>query len=71
MHAAVVHPSTIRPAPRPSTHPNAAIVAELPALAAELTAGTFTVDAAAVPLSDVETIWSAPAAAGRRIVFTP
>jgi NADPH:quinone reductase-like Zn-dependent oxidoreductase len=49
----------------------AAIVAELPALAAELTAGTFTVDAAAVPLSDVEAIWNAPAAAGRRIVFTP
>ena len=49
----------------------AAIVAELPALAAELSAGTFTVDAAPVPLSDVETAWNAPTAPGRRIVLTP
>jgi hypothetical protein len=49
----------------------AAIVAELPALAAEITAGTLTVDAAPVPLSQVETAWNAPAQPGRRIVFTP
>ena len=49
----------------------AAIVAELPALAAEITAGTLTVDAVARPLSEVETVWSAPPAPGRRIVLTP
>ena len=49
----------------------AEIVAELPALAAEIGAGTFAVDAAAVPLSEVETAWSAPVAPGRRVVFTP
>jgi NADPH:quinone reductase-like Zn-dependent oxidoreductase len=49
----------------------AEIVAQLPALAAEITAGTFTVDAAPLPLSQVETAWNAPAAAGRRIVFVP
>jgi NADPH:quinone reductase-like Zn-dependent oxidoreductase len=49
----------------------AAIVAELPALAAEITAGTLSVNAAARPLSEVEEVWNAPPAAGRRIVFTP
>lgn len=47
------------------------IVAELPALAAEISAGTFSVDAAAISLSDVETAWNAPVAPGRRVVFTP
>jgi NADPH:quinone reductase-like Zn-dependent oxidoreductase len=47
------------------------ILAELPALAREITAGTFTVNARAVPLSQVETIWSAPADPGERIVLTP
>jgi NADPH:quinone reductase-like Zn-dependent oxidoreductase len=47
------------------------ILAELPALAREITAGTFTVNARAVPLSQVETIWTAPADPGERIVLTP
>jgi NADPH:quinone reductase-like Zn-dependent oxidoreductase len=49
----------------------AAIIAQLPALAAEITAGTLTVNAAPVPLSQVETAWNAPTAPGQRIVFTP
>jgi NADPH:quinone reductase-like Zn-dependent oxidoreductase len=49
----------------------AAIVAELPALAAELTAGTLTVNAVALPLSQVQTAWNAPTGSGQRIVFTP
>jgi hypothetical protein len=47
-----------------------AIIEELPALAAEISAGTFTVNAAPVPLREVEATWSAPAG-GRRLVFTP
>jgi NADPH:quinone reductase-like Zn-dependent oxidoreductase len=47
------------------------ILAELPALAREITAGTFTVNARAVPLSQVERIWSAHADPGERIVLTP
>jgi NADPH:quinone reductase-like Zn-dependent oxidoreductase len=49
----------------------AAIVAELPALAAEIAAGTLTVNAVPLPLSEVETAWNAPTEPGRRIVFTP
>ncbi len=49
----------------------AAIVAELPALAAEIAAGTFTVDAAPRPLAEVEAAWTDPAPAGRRVVLTP
>jgi NADPH:quinone reductase-like Zn-dependent oxidoreductase len=49
----------------------AAIVAELPALAAEITAGTLTVNATAVTLSEVETTWNAPTAPGERIVLIP
>jgi NADPH:quinone reductase-like Zn-dependent oxidoreductase len=49
----------------------AAIVAELPALAAEINAGTLTVNAEPVPLSQVEATWTAPTQPGRRIVFTP
>jgi NADPH:quinone reductase-like Zn-dependent oxidoreductase len=49
----------------------AAIVAELPALAAEITAGALTVNAAPLPLSQVESAWNAPADPGQRIVFTP
>jgi NADPH:quinone reductase-like Zn-dependent oxidoreductase len=48
----------------------AEIVAELPALAAQITAGSFLVDADSRPLSDVESLWSAPAAPGARIVLT-
>lgn len=49
----------------------AGILAEIPALAREFTAGTFTVNARAVPLSQGERLWSAPADPGERIVLTP
>ncbi|MFC1411572.1 zinc-binding alcohol dehydrogenase family protein [Streptacidiphilus sp. N1-1] len=49
----------------------AGILAELPALAAEITRGTLAVDPVAVPLSQVEQAWNAPTAPGRRIVLTP
>jgi NADPH:quinone reductase-like Zn-dependent oxidoreductase len=45
----------------------AEIVAQLPGLAAEIPA--LTVNALAVPLSEVERAWSAPTAPGRRVVF--
>jgi NADPH:quinone reductase-like Zn-dependent oxidoreductase len=45
------------------------IRAELPELAAEITKGTFTIDAQAVPLADVERAWADNTR--RRIVFTP
>jgi len=48
-----------------------AIVAELPALAAEITAGGLTVAADPVPLRRVEAAWVAPATPGRRVVLTP
>jgi NADPH:quinone reductase-like Zn-dependent oxidoreductase len=47
------------------------ILAELPALAGRITAGVFTVNARAIPLSRVERTWTAPADATQRIVFTP
>jgi NADPH:quinone reductase-like Zn-dependent oxidoreductase len=46
------------------------IVAELPALAAEITAGTFRIDARAVPLAGVTAAW-ADAASEQRIVIMP
>jgi NADPH:quinone reductase-like Zn-dependent oxidoreductase len=46
-----------------------AIVEELPALAAEITTGAFSIGSRAVPLSEVETTWNAPSEA--RVVFTP
>ena len=49
----------------------AAIITELPALAADITAGTLTANAMPLPLSQVETAWSAGPEPGRRIVFTP
>ncbi|SEO44643.1 quinone oxidoreductase family protein [Amycolatopsis saalfeldensis] len=49
----------------------AGIVAELPSLAAEITAGTFAVDAVPMPLAQVERAWSVPTAPGQRIVLTP
>lgn len=48
----------------------AAILAELPALAAEISAGTFTVDPLPVPLAQVERAWTASTEPGRRVVFT-
>jgi NADPH:quinone reductase-like Zn-dependent oxidoreductase len=46
-------------------------VAELPAIAEAITAGTLDVDARAVPLADVEQAWAAAADAMQRIVLTP
>ena len=47
-------------------------LATLPRLAVEIVNGSFTVDAVARPLADVESIWSAPAAGlTERIVLTP
>jgi NADPH:quinone reductase-like Zn-dependent oxidoreductase len=48
----------------------AGIVEELPELAAQITAGTFTVDPVRVALSDIESAWNASTAPGQRIVFT-
>jgi NADPH:quinone reductase-like Zn-dependent oxidoreductase len=48
----------------------AGIVAELPELAQQITAGTFVVDPVPTPLSEVEAAWNAPTAPGQRIVFT-
>jgi NADPH:quinone reductase-like Zn-dependent oxidoreductase len=48
----------------------AEIVAELPELADQITAGTFVVDPVPTPLSDVESAWNTPTAPGQRIVFT-
>jgi NADPH:quinone reductase-like Zn-dependent oxidoreductase len=45
------------------------IRAELPELAAEITRGTFAIDAQAVPLTDVERAWAEKTR--RRIVITP
>jgi NADPH:quinone reductase-like Zn-dependent oxidoreductase len=49
----------------------AGIIAELPALAAEITRGALAVDPLAIPLSQVERAWSTPTAPGQRIVLTP
>jgi NADPH:quinone reductase-like Zn-dependent oxidoreductase len=50
--------------------PTGDILAELPELAVEIAAGTFRVDARAVPLAEVETAWKETDSA-QRIVFTP
>lgn len=47
------------------------IVAELPALLNELATGALTVNAKAVPLSEVETAWNMPTPRGQCIVFVP
>lgn len=44
------------------------ILAELPGPAAEITRGTFAIDAAAVPLADAEKVWSDR---DRRVVLVP
>jgi hypothetical protein len=51
--------------------PTAEIAAELPELAAQITAGAIAVDALATPLSEVKEAWNAPIAPGQRIVFMP
>jgi NADPH:quinone reductase-like Zn-dependent oxidoreductase len=50
--------------------PARAILAELPALAAAITAGTFRVDARTVPLADIETAWK-DTGSSQRLVITP
>jgi NADPH:quinone reductase-like Zn-dependent oxidoreductase len=50
--------------------PARAILAELPALAAAITAGTFQVDARTVPLADIETAWQ-DTGSSQRVVITP
>jgi NADPH:quinone reductase-like Zn-dependent oxidoreductase len=50
--------------------PTRDILAEMPALVAEISSGTFDIDARAVPLVDVEAAWS-DASATQRIVITP
>jgi hypothetical protein len=47
------------------------IIAELPRLVDELSAGRITVEPLRVPLSDVEAAWTAKAASGKRIVLVP
>jgi NADPH:quinone reductase-like Zn-dependent oxidoreductase len=47
------------------------ILAELPALVQEITAGSFEIDARPTPLTDVEQAWADPAGPGQRIVITP
>jgi len=47
------------------------IVAELPALIQEVALGTFRIEARAVPLSEIEQVWTEPAQSSARIVFTP
>jgi NADPH:quinone reductase-like Zn-dependent oxidoreductase len=47
------------------------ILAELPALAQEITAGSFEIDARPTPLTAVEQAWADAAGPGQRIVITP
>jgi NADPH:quinone reductase-like Zn-dependent oxidoreductase len=47
------------------------ILAELPALAEELTSGALPVTARAVPLADVERVWGRPTDPAERIVVVP
>ena len=47
------------------------ILAELPTLAREISAGRFTVDAQPVPLADVEQVWRTDAYPNQRVVLLP
>ncbi len=49
----------------------AGIVAELPSLAAEITAGPFSIEPLAVPLYEVEAAWTRPTRPVTRLVFVP
>ena len=49
----------------------AKILAELPTLAREISAGRFTVDAKPVPLADVEQVWRTHAYPNQRVVLLP
>jgi NADPH:quinone reductase-like Zn-dependent oxidoreductase len=48
-----------------------AILTELPALAREITQGTFQVNARAIPLADVQQAWADAPATSQRIVLVP
>ncbi len=48
----------------------AQIAQELPALADQISAGTFAVEPVPIPLSDVESVWHSETAPGGRVVFT-
>jgi len=47
------------------------MISELPALAAEISTGTYAIDAVSTSLSEVQETWNAPIAPGQRIVFVP
>lgn len=47
------------------------ILEVLPSLVTEIDSGSFTIDAVARPLADVEQLWDAPRRATERIVLTP
>ncbi|MFI1917036.1 hypothetical protein [Nocardia sp. NPDC020380] len=47
------------------------ILGELPELAAEITKGTFEIDARPVPLSQVEQAWAEAPRTAQRLVITP
>ncbi|HUB07896.1 MAG TPA: hypothetical protein VMB50_12875, partial [Myxococcales bacterium] len=47
------------------------ILAELPALAQEITRGTFEVDARPMPLAEVERAWAEAPRTAQRIVLAP
>jgi NADPH:quinone reductase-like Zn-dependent oxidoreductase len=49
----------------------AGILGALPTLAAEIGRGTFTIGATAMPLADVESIWSSSVSSTERIVLRP
>jgi len=49
----------------------AEILAELPSLAHEISAGRFTVDARPVPLADVEHVWRTDEYPSQRVVLLP
>jgi NADPH:quinone reductase-like Zn-dependent oxidoreductase len=49
----------------------AGILAELPSLVEQITAGALAVDPLPIALSQVETAWHAPTAPGQRIVLVP
>jgi NADPH:quinone reductase-like Zn-dependent oxidoreductase len=51
--------------------PTRDILTELPALAREITAGTFDISARPVPLADVEQAWADTARTPHRVVLTP
>jgi hypothetical protein len=50
--------------------PTSDYLAELPALALEIARGTFSIDARAVPLSEVSSVW-ADSESNQRVVITP